>query len=333
MTEYTNRDKREQCRNIINFLHGFTGDNFEKQMCRVLKRYYSARDKTFEPVEAFRGDYKNDGWVKEDAIFYAIFAPFTDKGNEAVQTSIENKFKADLEGLLKNLASGHWNGKISSFIFIVNMRDKDLPPNPKDFFNNTVDALKNEYRAKFTFKVIRPDDLLDDLHDALSDNDITKILLDLGIEISKLQEVIHEKDILSFIEAIGAEIIKDSIDSTKTIVFDNNRISPDKKIKLNELDNKADEINSILSKIYVVDNVVKRLSDRLEGDKFNRIQQKTLSKYKELTKSTYNSVEVYNACITHLATYATNKDMARGCAKYIIVYLFEQCDLFEKEKT
>jgi len=332
MNGYTFRDRREQCRNIINYLHGFTGDNFEKKMCEILRVYYQALGKSFEPVEAFRGDYKNDGWVKEDALFHGMFAPFTDEGEKSVQKSIEDKFTSDLKGLLENLNKGNWNGEISSFIFIVNMRDKNLPPNPQDFFNKKVVELQAEFEHTFSFDVKRPDDFLDDFHDTFSDKDITNVLMDLGIEFNKSQETIDEKDILSFIESITDEMLKDWEKSTKPEDFDGTRISPDKKIKINKLEEKGHEIRSILSKIYIVDNVVKQLTNRLENEKFERVRAKALQKHNELTTDTYDSVEVYTECVAHITEYAKNPNRAKRCAEYIIVYLFENCDLFEKVK-
>ena len=326
MVEYTTRDKREQCRNIIERLHGLTGNNFEKKMCDVLKVYYQALGQSFEAVAAFGGDYKNDGWVKEDAIFYGMFSPFV----QAVQKSIEDKFESDLKGLLENLSKGLWGGKISSFVFVVNMRDEDLPPNPYDFFNQKVESFKTEFMVDFTFEIKRPDDFLNKFCDTFSDEDITNILMDLNIELNKTREVIHETDILSFIEAIGEEIIQDSFSSTKLAEFDGTRISPDKKIELNKLEEKEHEIKNILSKTYIIDNVVKLLTDRLETETFNRVREKVLSKYTELTVGSYDSVVVYNGCVDCLVTYAKNKNMAESCAKYIIVYLFEQCDLFKR---
>ena len=326
MTAYTQRDKREQCKNIIERLHGLTGSNFEKKMCDVLRVYYQALGQSFESVAAFGGDYKNDGWVKEDAIFYGMFSPFV----QAVQKSIEGKFESDLRGLLSNLSKGLWGGKISSFIFVVNMRDEVLPPNPYDFFNQKVDTFKTEFKVDFTLEIKRPDDFLDKFCETFTDEDITNILMDFNIELNKTREVIHETDILSFIEAIGEEIIQDSFNSTKPVEFDGTRISPDKKIELNRLEEKEHEIKNILSKTYIIDNVVNLLADRLETEIFGRVREKVLSKYEELTVGTYDSVDVYNACVDCLVTYAKNKNMAEGCAKYIIVYLFEQCDLFKR---
>ena len=85
---------------IIQFIRGTTGITFQKNVGIIFKKYYSLKNKTFIMPEPMGGDYKNDGYVVEDAIFYMIYSPLSHVDN--ITKSMKEKFEGDISGLTKN---------------------------------------------------------------------------------------------------------------------------------------------------------------------------------------------------------------------------------------
>ena len=139
---------------IVDFLKGKTGNNFQNAMYIVLKAYYNAKQKTFEMPQAMRGDYKNDGWVIEDKIFYMMFSPVLT--SQSFYSEIQNKLRSDLlgkntsAGLLSNVyEKGMWGGQINEAILLVNTKDNRLPPDNTDEYNKIVQEGKDKYHVDF----------------------------------------------------------------------------------------------------------------------------------------------------------------------------------------
>jgi len=327
---YNERDKRLQCSNIIRKLHGLSGNNFQKSCADVLEVLHNCKKENFERVEPFRGDYKNDGWVKNKAIFYQMLSP----DNEYKQKQIEDKFEKDLKGLLVHINKGFWGGRITEFIFIVNMRDKDLPPNPNDFFNTLTGTLCKQYKIKFKSKVIRPDDLIDDLCNHLSDKEIQKLLIDFTDEHSIDPNILSERNILLFLKQVSEAIIKHTVSITDK---DKNRVdfghlNKDKKIILNKLEEMKPEINHYLNKIYLINDVILKLAALNNMQQFEAVKNKAIITYNELTKAeNYDSADVYNGCVEALVQFTNIEESNILCAKLTVAYLFQMCDLFQKE--
>lgn len=68
-------DKYDYIESIVLFLNGITGIDYQLQLRTILKNYYDYFGKVYEMPDFYGGDRKNDGWVKDDKVFYQIFAP------------------------------------------------------------------------------------------------------------------------------------------------------------------------------------------------------------------------------------------------------------------
>ena len=84
-------DRYDYIENIVSFLKGITGINYQLQLGEILKIYYEYLGKKYEMPDFYGGDQKNDGYVLEDGLFYQIFAP------TRLKKSLKKKFRKSLQ--------------------------------------------------------------------------------------------------------------------------------------------------------------------------------------------------------------------------------------------
>lgn len=93
--------KHRLIKGICDKLRGITAINFQMKIKEVLKIYYETKNKTFEMPRPQGGDKKNDGYVKEDNIYYQIFSPIQEKNNLTLKKEILKNLKMIWKGYLK----------------------------------------------------------------------------------------------------------------------------------------------------------------------------------------------------------------------------------------
>ncbi|HDO9121662.1 hypothetical protein [Clostridioides difficile] len=321
-------DKYDYIEGIIIFIKGITGINYQLQIKEILKVYYQYNEKTFEMPDYYGGDQKNDGWVVEDAIFYQIFAPTRLK--ESLRKEIQDKFKADLEGLLNIVCKeGKWKGKIEEFIFLVNTFDGNLPHDSENFFEGVVNTLKDKYNVEFEYRV-ENNDYIRDLLYKIDDIECLK-RLSSTLHIRKLIDfnAITETIIINLIEEISGSL---NIRFMKEYDFETyKRISSLNKISINNLEEKREEIENIISKLDVVEKAVNDINqDILCENKFERVKNFVISKYNQLSKK-YQGVKLYESLVEETLTHTNCKSIMEIPMKFLIVYIFDKCDIFKKE--
>lgn len=141
---------------------------------------------------------------------------------------------------------------------------------------------------------------------------------------------INEQIIMDLIIGISGNLSCQSINGESTQSYQ--RISSVEKISINSLDGKRDEIESIISKLDVVENAVNTINqDILYDNKFERVKEQVISKYVELSAQVHG-VELYNTLINEMLSYSQDKWNLDVPMKFLIVYIFDKCDIFEKER-
>lgn len=141
---------------------------------------------------------------------------------------------------------------------------------------------------------------------------------------------INEQIIMDLIIGISGNLSRQSINGESTQSYQ--RISSVEKISINSLDEKRDEIESIISKLDVVENAVNTINqDILYDNKFERVKEQVISKYVELSAKVHG-VELYNTLINEMLSYSQDKWNLDVPMKFLIVYIFDKCDIFEKER-
>lgn len=321
-------DRYDYIESIIIFIKGITGINYQLQIKEILRAYYKYIGKTFEMPDYYGGDQKNDGWVVEDAIFYQVFAPTRLK--DSLKKEIQDKFKGDLEGLLNIVYNeGKWKGKIEKFIFIVNTFDGNLPHDSESFFDGTVKELKVKYGVEFEYSVVNSDyirDLLSDINDIevlkrISSTLHIKNLIDFN--------AITETIMINLIEEISGNLNIRLMGGTGFETYE--RISSLNKISINNLEDRREEIENIISKLDVVEKAVNDINqDILCENKFERVKNFVIDKYNELSDE-YEGVKLYDILVEETLTYTNSKALVQIPMKFLIVYIFDKCDIFKKE--
>lgn len=321
-------DRYDYIENIIIYLRGVTGINFQLQLKEVLAAYYRSVGKTYEMPDYYGGDEKNDGWVVEDAIFYQVFAPTRLK--ESLKKEIQEKFSTDLEGLLKKIyGENKWLGEIKEFIFIVNTFDNSLPHDSERFFDYTIQELKNKYPTNFTYRVVNTEYLRELLIKIEDIKVLEQISATLRIKAIMDFNAVTETIITDLIVGISGNLNEKFIngESEKTYA----RISSVKKININGLDEKREEIENIISKLDVVEKAVNNINqDILYENKFERVKNFIIEKYTELSGN-YSGVLLYEKLIQLALSYSHDKWNLELPMKFLIVYIFDKCDIFERE--
>ncbi|MDR1689489.1 MAG: hypothetical protein LBS21_12895 [Clostridiales bacterium] len=324
-------DKYDYINAITSFLRGHTASNFQFCVKEVLKAFYDYKKKNFIMPDSYGGDYKNDGWVKQDAVFYQIYSPTRLK--TSLKKDIQNKFCDDLDGLLTNLKKGNWNGQINKFIFVVNTFDNNLPPDNDNFFEVCVKSLSQKYGFKFTHEVVNVDYLFDLLCEV---NDIHKLeILSAKLNVRNYPDpnAITEKIMVDFVEEVSGRIIEKFFKNAGKPLNEYTRISTPEKISINSLENKRAEIENVLLNLDVVDSAVSNINqDILFTDKFNRVKEHIINMYKN-ARENFKGDELYEKLISGILEYVENSESKEIPAKFLVIYIFDKCDIFEKEKS
>lgn len=324
-------DRYDYINSIIDFLQGRTGMNFQKAIGIVLKEYNTYKKKTYEMPDAYGGDQKNDGWVVEDALFYQIYAPARDK--KSLKHDMQDKFSEDLGGLLERVyKKGLWGGEVKEFVFLVNTFDNHLPEDSERYFDKEVARLKEEYNIDFKHKVVNVSYIFDILSEIADVNVLDKIDGRLKVNSMVNYNAVSEEAMTDLILKISANLGSKLLDKlmNKNGSKDYNRVSSVKKISINKLDDCRDEIETIISNLDVVENAVKSINqDLLFENKFERVKEFIVSKYDDLSKD-LSGVELYRKLIEEVVECAEYVDNETS-AEFLVVYIFDKCDIFEKE--
>jgi hypothetical protein len=311
---------------IRNIICSKTSMNFQNQLRNVLKVYYEVKGKTFEMPQPFGGDYKNDGWVKEDAIFYMIYSPSTSY-SKSIASDIRKKFKNDIFGLANNVyKKGMWNGTIKKVIFVVNLFDNDLPPDQYCEYEAIYQSLRQEYGVDFNYEIIASKNFVDIL-ESLKNENLRTIKLKLNAIESIDLNIPSGKDILEVIEKISGSLNSYVISGKKT---DCSRISTPKKIKINHLEERKQEIDKILEELPIVGDVINEmLQNDLQFAKFELTRDYIIDLYNQLSDR-YSGVTMYDKLIEELLNIVSLPSFLVP-TKFLVVFIFDRCDIFERE--
>ena len=322
-------DRYDYIESIVSFLKGITGINYQLQLKEILAVYYKYLGKVYEMPDFYGGDQKNDGCVLKDGLFYQVFAPTRLK--DSLKKEIQEKFVEDLSGLLNIIyEEKKWNGRLNNFIFIVNTFDNNLPHDSEGFFEKKVNEFKEKYAITFQYRVTNTDYVRDILTEINDIEVLKRISATLRVRNMMDYNAINEQIIMDLIIGISGNLSCQSINGESTQSYQ--RISSVEKISINSLDGKRDEIESIISKLDVVENAVNTINqDILYDNKFERVKEQVISKYVELSAQVHG-VELYNTLINEMLSYSQDKWNLDVPMKFLIVYIFDKCDIFEKER-
>lgn len=324
-------DKYDYIEAIVLFLRGVTGINFQLQLKEILTVYYKCHGKKYEMPDFYGGDQKNDGCVLEDGVFYQVYAPTRDRNTESLRRELQKKFSEDLDGLLKIICEEHkWNGKINEFIFIVNTFDNNLPHDSERFFDKKVNELKEKYSVDFEYQLTNIDYVRDILEEIEDIDQLKRISASMRVKSIIDVNAVTEQTIMNLVIKISEGISSRFVYGRKGQSYQ--RISSIQKISINYLDERREEIENIISKLDVVDNAINIFNqDILFEDKFERVKNQVIAKYIELSAQ-FQGVQLYDELVSEMLLYSQDDWNFEVPMKFLIVYIFDKCDIFEKER-
>lgn len=319
-------DKYDYITAILDDLRGTTGLDFQFKMEKVLSCYYEAHGKTFEMPSPYGGDYKNDGWVVEDAIFYQFYAP---QPKEMLGKDIRNKFESDLKGLVEKINKGKWGGKINKFIFIANTIDLPLPKDPDRFYENVVKKVQAQSGLKFDFEVNNLDYLRRNLKQMGLER-LKEITAHLKVKSLIPINEITEKLLLDLIETIDKNLGEKTIG--RQVPGGYERKSTLEKIHINDLDDRRKEIEACIEHLDVVESAARIINQDLEfSNKFERVIGLVILKYRALVGK-YKGVELLDNLCVEIQKYSPYLGHTQTPTLLLVIYIFDKCDIFEMEE-
>lgn len=324
-------DKYDYVETIMTDLRGTTDINFQVKVGEILKVYYKFKGLIYDMPNSSGGDDKNDGWVKETKLFYQIYSPQQLKGS--FRQDIQSKFTDDLEKLLELIfEKGKWNGDIKEFIFIVNTIDRNLPHDSEGYFDKEKLRLEKMYNIKFEARVVNSD-YIRDLIEKLNINELQSLSSRLKVKSIIDYNAFSSKLFYEFIDRLNEGIQRKYRGQLRSKSTDYHRISSPTKITLNKLDEVSEEIEDLILELHLLEEIVSTVYQDIEyTDKFERIVSYIIQEYGELSKE-YSGVELYNKIIYKLIEFAEYQRSFEYPAKILVVYIFDKCDIFEKEKV
>jgi len=320
-------NKNENIELICMKLQSLTKLNFQINLGNILKEFYEYKGLTYEMPSAGGGDDKNDGWVVEQRKFYQVYAPAQIRSSFAKE--IRNKFVEDLSGLLEKISEGKWNGDIDHFIFITNTFDDHLPKDPDRFFEKAVLELQEKTGYKFEYQVTNLQYIKRLLHEVDDRNILAIMRSSINLTMDIPTGTITDWNMYDFLTNLGNKIMTLTYEDNKS----NNyvRISNPMKISINKLDDKKAEINRIIDNLYVVENAVSMLNQNIDtSDLFDKITKYVINLYKHLSKD-YRGSKLLDEIYKGISKLSSHNLWVEVPAKYLVIYIFDHCDIFEKE--
>ncbi len=316
-------NKKIMISNIINSITSTTEMNFQHAFVSFLDIVCKYKNLRFEKVQPSNGDAKNDGWIPEKNIYFAMYSP-SDPNISQIK-SINKKLKDDLDGLCEHIyINGEWGKDIKEFYLIINTHDKDMPADPHRILEETVKSIKEKYKKDFKVNILAANEIKSFLIEAEYDL-IEKISNNLDIyEINKEFSV---PDVMTFIDDYV-----DFLTTTKIQCLDSSysRIKVDDKIKLNDLSERKNRIINLIDASDKIDKYLEFInSEGLDISKYEKIKNYIVQKYYELVEN-YSSKELYDRLVDELIYDSMNYSQTI-ILEAAVVNVFIKCDIFRKE--
>ncbi|MCA9767136.1 MAG: hypothetical protein KC455_12055, partial [Carnobacterium sp.] len=156
------------------------------------------------------------------------------------------------------------------------------------------------------------------------------ILSNLSITMNMPHELVTDKNIFEFLLSLGSNIMDKQISGT--IKGDYERISSSEKITLNSLESEREDIEKIIDNLDVVDAAISVLNQDLYSiAMFEKIKNFVIEIYNCLSQE-YAGTELLNKVYEQVGLVCNRKKIFVVPTKYLVIYIFDHCDIFEKEE-
>ena len=308
---------------IMNAIEACTEMNFQKKLTIILEIICEKNNMNFEKIQPSNGDGKNDGWISDKNIYFAMYSPNDSKISENKQ--IVAKLQGDLDGLCNQVYNyNRWGKEISEFYLIVNTHDKDLPADPDRLRENKIKEIKEKYKVDFTAKVLAVNTLKKFL--LRQKMNIIKEILD-NLDIETVNNDFSIPDVLDFIDEYCTYLSQINI---KENDVSNLKITTLEKIEINKLTDKKEHILSfILASDKIEQYISYMINEGIGIEKYNKVKNYIIEKYKKL-EVIYSGVDLYNKLLDELINDSMLNSQV-NILEAIVINIFIRCDIFKKE--
>ncbi|OEQ31064.1 hypothetical protein BJM40_02115 [Listeria monocytogenes] len=322
-------DKFDYIQSITRNLRGTTDINFQFSIRTVLMEYCRFKGLKYEMPNSSGGDDKCDGWIVDTHVFYQIYSPQQPK--KSVSKDIQSKFENDLKGLLELVyEQGKWGGKVEEFIFLVNTFDRPLPHDSSRFFDSLVTSMKEKYKIGFRYRLVNVDYISDEILRDLEAESLEFISSKLQIKNTIDYNAVSLEAVYSVIDKISAQCHKLVFSEMSTPNY-YKRISAPNKIDLNQLDIYKEKIETMILKLGLIEDIVATVNSDFDySDKFERVISFIIEKYEDLRKE-YEGIALYDKVVESIVSACDNTGSLMIPCEMLLVYVFDKCDIFEKE--
>lgn len=315
--------KKLKIGNIMNSVNSCTEMNFQKRVVIVLDILCESKGLKFEKVEPSNGDAKNDGWILDKNIYFAMYSP--NDANLSQNNQIVRKLSNDLDGLCDQVFNKKkWGKDIKEFYLIVNTHDKDLPADPERLKEKKIKEIKDKYNKDFTVKVITTNEIKKYLLEQ-DDEIIDKISNNLDIETITTNFSIP--DVMEFMDDYFIYLSSTNIEQKD---MDNIRINTLRKIEINQLTSIKDRILGLVLDSNKIEQYISfLLEDGINIEKYNKLKNYIIEEYIKL-EDRYIGEELYCRLLDNLI-YDNMSSSHIYILEAVVVNIFIRCDIFKKE--
>lgn len=312
---------------VRNELCFYSSLQFQNKAAIILKEYYRNLKLTYENPNPAGGDDKNDGWVVETGIYYQVYAPTN--YSDSFVSDVFRKFEEDATGLFNNVYNRKlWKAPINEFIFIVNTRDQSTPKDSKLRCKSCIDSLNRRYGSSAKFKLVNVDYLVDLILEINNYKVERNILIKLEIDGMLNYSNLDEKVMLRFLDLLSSNIQEQTFSN---IGSDYVRISSEKKIKINSLNEYSDKINTMIRRLDIVEKAISTYEKTNPMDDVAEKTTKLVINLYDNLKDSYEGIRLYDQILAGIMDVTSQLSSFKYAAEFFIIYVFDKCDIFEKE--
>lgn len=294
---------------IENKIKTLDGDNFQDFCDRLFSELYP----DYTPVRAGgkKGDLKNDGYCTKERLFLQAHATIRVEASK-----IKDKIKTDLEGCIAK------QNDVKKWVFATNQT-----------LNGDIQKFIDDLRKEHTDIEIESWGHMKLCELVLSIENREKISKIIGINIPEnlyQEQVVSETKEVEIINKIFIDVLA-KIDTEFEEDEDSSSISLEEKIQLNfqnEVDREEvrDYFKYALQKISLIDQRMGEEDIENQRD----LQSFVLSRYKKLQRQNLEPIVILNKLFEEIIPL-TEKPY-ENLAKAFILFFFEDCTIFEKNK-
>jgi hypothetical protein len=293
-----------------------SGDEFQQLFYKLMSTKYMNFQKI--ETEGSIGDRKNDGYLKDEGIFFQSYGPKQYDANGSIQSAAIKKIIEDFNGLKTHVDNGYWE-PIKKFVFVFATHRGTYP--------NLIETLKDlkDNNPLISFDIYDIDNLLR-AFDQLNLDDMQIVS----------GTYIPEPDFSYISYTIMGDIVKKLITITTANNIDMTITPPDfaDKIAFNHISNFfAINLNVASYKVPQLDDFLSSYQDTTISDNLCAIFKKLYEDAKEAKPE--NPDLQFKYILNHCYSESTpiNQIQAIETNSYVLMAkYFETCDIFEEPK-